>query len=71
MDIKTLSIIIPAFNEGPTIHHILDKVKAVELINGIVKEVVIVDDYSTDNTPEVIKAYASANPELGIQYFRH
>ena len=34
-----LSIVIPAFNEAKTIHLILDKVKAVELMNGLKKEV--------------------------------
>jgi glycosyltransferase involved in cell wall biosynthesis len=52
MEIKTLSIIIPAYNEGPTIYKILDKVKSVSLLNGIQKEIVIVNDCSTDNTLE-------------------
>jgi dolichol-phosphate mannosyltransferase len=43
----TLSILIPAYNEGRTIHHILNKVKAVELIGGYTKEVIIVNDCST------------------------
>jgi glycosyltransferase involved in cell wall biosynthesis len=34
---KTLSIVIPAYNEGRTIHFILDKVKAVKLIGGLEK----------------------------------
>ena len=37
MTINKLSIIIPAYNEGNTIHHILDKLKKVELINNIKK----------------------------------
>ncbi|NDD48051.1 MAG: glycosyltransferase family 2 protein, partial [Flavobacteriia bacterium] len=35
----TLSIVIPAYNEGPTIHLILDKVLNVQLPNGWTKEV--------------------------------
>jgi glycosyltransferase involved in cell wall biosynthesis len=54
---EKLTIIIPAYNEARTIHNILDKVDAVQLINGIEKEVVIVNDCSTDNTAEVIHAY--------------
>lgn len=68
---QTLSIVIPAYNEGPTIHHILDKVKAVELINGMRKEIIIVNDYSKDNTEESILAYQSANPDMPIVYYKH
>jgi len=68
---STLSIIIPAYNEGPTIHRILDKVKAVILTNDIKKEVVIVNDCSKDNTEEAILAYQAANPDLPITYYKH
>ena len=49
---KQLSILIPAYNEGRTIHLILDKVKKVELPLGIQKEIIIVNDCSSDNTVE-------------------
>ena len=39
---KKLSIVIPAYNEERTIHLILDKVIAVELIGGFEKEIIIV-----------------------------
>jgi glycosyltransferase involved in cell wall biosynthesis len=69
--IITLSIVIPAYNEGPTIHNILNKVKAVVLTGGIEKEVIIVNDCSKDNTEEAILAYQSANPDLPISYYKH
>lgn len=69
--INTLSIVIPAYNEGPTIHRILDRVKAVKLIQNIEKEVIIVNDCSKDNTEEAILKYKSDNPELNIQYYKH
>jgi glycosyltransferase involved in cell wall biosynthesis len=68
---STLSIVIPAYNEGPTIHHILDRVKAVQLTEGIQKEIIIVNDCSKDNTEESILAYKNANPELAISYYKH
>jgi len=68
---STLSIVIPAYNEGPTIHRILDKVKAVVLVNDMKKEVIIVNDCSKDNTEEAILAYKSANPDLPITYYKH
>ena len=55
--IKKLSIIIPAYNEGRTIHLILDKVREVNLINNIQKEVIIVNDASKDNTKDAIENY--------------
>lgn len=68
---STLSIVIPAYNEGRTIHLILDRVKAVSLRNNITKEVIIVNDCSKDNTEEAIQAYMGNNPDLNIQYFKH
>lgn len=71
MQITKLSIIIPAYNESRTIHFILNKIKDVLLINNIQKEVIIVNDCSTDNTGEAIQNYIAANPELDIKYFSH
>ncbi|MCB2408519.1 glycosyltransferase family 2 protein [Hymenobacter lucidus] len=68
---RTLSIVIPAYNEGSTIHLILDKLKAVQLLGGMQKEVIIVNDYSRDNTEEAIERYIAANPDLPIRYLKH
>ncbi len=70
-EINTLSIVIPAYNEGKTIHLILDKIKQVELVNNIKKEIIIINDFSTDDTEEAIFRYKEANPELNIKYFKH
>lgn len=71
VDFKKLSIVIPAYNEGPTIHLILDRIKTVELPNGIEKELIIVNDCSKDNTEESILKYKEENPDLNIQYYKH
>jgi glycosyltransferase involved in cell wall biosynthesis len=71
MKINKLSIIIPAYNEGNTIHLILNKIKSVQLIDNIEKEIIIVNDYSKDHTEEAIHNYRSANPDMNIQYFKH
>ena len=71
MAIQKLSIIIPAYNEARTIHLILDKVKYVVLLNEIMKEVIIVNDCSNDDTEQAIQNYIAANPDLSIQYFKH
>lgn len=66
-----LSIVIPAYNEAKTIHLILDKVKNVQLIQGIEKEVIIVNDFSKDNTEQAILNYKETQPDLPISYFKH
>ena len=71
MDLKILSIIIPCYNEGPTIYKILDKIKAVTLINAIEKEIIIVNDFSYDNTVESIQNYIQNNQELNIVFEQH
>lgn len=68
---QTLSIIIPAYNEAATIHLILDKVKEVSLLNDIYKEIIIINDYSTDTTKEAIESYISKSPDMTIQYLEH
>ncbi len=71
MTCKSLSIIIPCYNEGPTVHRILDKVKAVELTGSITKEIIIVNDCSSDNTKQVIEAYISNNPDANFRLLNH
>lgn len=66
---KTLSIIIPAYNEEKTIHFILDKVLAVKLMGDIQKEIVIVNDCSKDNTKTVIENYISSHPSQKFNFF--
>ncbi|MGZ5255384.1 MAG: glycosyltransferase family 2 protein [Flavitalea sp.] len=68
---KVLSIIIPAYNEEHTIHQILNKIKEVELIGNMTKEIILVNDCSTDGTEEAIVTYMQRNPELPILYFNH
>jgi len=68
---KKLSIIIPAYNEARTIHLILDKIKATNLIGDMEKEIIIVNDFSIDKTEEAVVAYMQNNPTENIRYFNH
>lgn len=63
---KVLSILIPAYNEARTIHLILDKILAVTLPSGLEKEIVIVNDCSTDGTKETLEAYFKN--KTGVRY---
>jgi glycosyltransferase involved in cell wall biosynthesis len=71
MNITKLSIIIPAYNEDRTIHLILDRIKDVNLKNGIAKEIIIVNDCSTDDTEKAVENFIAANPSLEIKYLKH
>lgn len=68
---KKLSIIIPAYNESKTVHLILDKVNRTILPGNIVKEIVVIDDCSTDNTFEIIENYIKSHDYLDIKLQRH
>ncbi len=69
MEIKRLSIIVPAYNEARTIHLILDKVLAVRLINDIEKEIIIVNDCSKDETEKVVNQYIVEHKQANVRLF--
>lgn len=71
MQAKCLSIVIPVYNEGDTIHLILNKIRTVTLINGIQKELIIVNDCSTDQTAVSVRKYMDEHPDMPIQFFEH
>ncbi len=68
---QKLSIVIPAYNEERTIHLILDKVRAVKLQDDIEKEIIVVNDCSSDNTETVLKIYIAQHTGDNICYFEH
>jgi len=57
-----VSVVIPCFNEKPTILALLERVRAVP----VDKEVILVDDGSTDGTRELLAEQAAAMPELRV-----
>ena len=69
--IKKLSIVIPAYNEAKTIHIVLNKVCDVSLIGGIEKEIIIVNDCSTDDTAAALARFASEHPLFDLQILHH
>lgn len=61
---QLLSIIIPVYNEEKTIELILDRILNVELNFGFKKEVILVNDCSSDKSEEVISRYIKNHPEI-------
>jgi len=68
--LNKLSIVMPVYNEEATIALILEKIIGVNLINGISKEIIIVNDFSTDNTDAEIERFIEQNPSININYFK-
>lgn len=50
---------------------ILDKIKHAPLPEGVYKEIIIVNDCSSDNTVEAVENYINANADMGIQLHNH
>ncbi len=69
--IQLLSILIPCYNESKTIIDILDRIISVRLIGGTRKEIVIVNDRSTDDTDSKIKEFIEQYPSVAITYIVH
>jgi glycosyltransferase involved in cell wall biosynthesis len=66
---QVLSIIVPAYNEEPTIGSILEKLISAELPPGFEKEIIVVNDCSTDRTGEVVAEWMQQY--AFIRYDRH
>lgn len=64
MKITKLSIVVPAYNEERTIRSLLDRVVQVQLVQGIHKEILIVNDCSSDGTIAEVEKFIQENPEV-------
>lgn len=68
---EKLSIVIPVYNEEKTVNFILDKIREVELLKNISKEIIIIDDCSTDNSLTVLNEYKNTNDQQNIIILTH
>ena len=59
--LETLSIVIPVFNEVTTLKEIIERVREVHLPQVARREIVIVDDSSTDGTRDLLATYKDQN----------
>ena len=68
-DKMKLSIIVPVYNEARTVARLIERVLAVDL-DGVEREVIVVNDGSTDRTHDVLEHIASQRPGL-IKVYHH
>ena len=69
--IKSLSIIIPVFNESLTIYELLDTVNNLIIKNGIKKEIVVVNDFSKDESKKEILRFIKENSSSNITFIEN
>ncbi len=60
-----ISILIPVYNEFRTFPQVLERVRRAPLPAGCTREIIVVDDGSTDGTTTVLKQYADAGIVTG------
>ena len=65
-----VSIIIPAYNEEKTILEVISRVKKVKL-KDITKEIIIVDDFSTDNTKRILSNLKDSSIKIFFHQKNH
>ena len=59
-----LSVIIPAYNEEKTIATLIENVQKVTLKKSIKKEIIVVDDFSTDDTRKILLGLKGSNLKI-------
>jgi len=67
---KKISIVVPVYNEQATIEKILVVLKNLKLDFKLQKQIVIVNDFSTDNSEQLINEFIENNKELDILYYK-
>ena len=71
MNFKKLSIVVPAYNEQNSIGRVLRKIRKVKLPFDIQKEIIVIDDCSTDKTASLVRSYINENKEENIVFLEH
>lgn len=69
---KKLSIIIPVYNEEPTLKELVDKVIAIDLSSvEYTKQIILINDWSKDKSEEIIYKLIEDNPKVEVKYIKN
>jgi len=71
MIIRKLSIIVPCYNEEKTICTVLERILQINLDQNLLKEIILVDDCSTDKSQVLIADFISKNQTAEIKVVKH
>ncbi len=64
----TLSIVIPVYNETRYLERVLERVEGARLPEGVARQIVCVDDCSTDGTTDLLRRLAAERPQLRVLF---
>ncbi len=67
--LNKLSIIVPAFNEESTIWEVLIQLNNLELVEAVQKEIIVINDSSSDQTGKFILKFIEEHPSSDIKLF--
>lgn len=68
---RLLTVIVPAYNEERFIYKVLQRILAVDLIDNTEKEILVVDDNSTDGTAHQVQLFMERYPSANLRYVKH
>jgi glycosyltransferase involved in cell wall biosynthesis len=69
--VMKLSVVMPAFNEAPTICRVLDRISEVSLAEGFEMEVLVINDGSTDQTRKNVETYIAEGKGQNVRLINH
>jgi glycosyltransferase involved in cell wall biosynthesis len=69
--IQKLSIVIPVYNEQESIYPLLSKVNSLNLIHNIKKQIIVIDDCSSDSSKAEIERFIKSFSPLDVVFFSH
>src|SRR5208283_4586141 len=70
MNVERLSVLIPVYNEEEFIQELLARVLAAPLPAGLARELIVVDDCSTDDSAAAVEEFIAAHPGALIRLLR-
>jgi len=71
LDLGTIFVVLPAYNEADGLPSLLNRIRRVFALNRRAYHVIVVDDASTDDTPEIAIEYSQTMPVSLVQHIEN